>query len=67
MFNNYLPIFSKCLPLLKQYLSRPDQYLSNSYRLGILRQASAWIGNGIEIHNPLNSAEILHPNKKAAR
>ena len=27
----------------------------------------AWIGNGIEIHNPLNSDEILSSNKKAAR
>ena len=27
------------LPLLKQYLTGPDQYLNNSYRLVILRQA----------------------------
>ena len=26
-----------------------------------------WNRNGIEIHSPLNSAEILSPNKKAAR
>ena len=44
-------------------LHSPDQYLSNSYRPVILRQAIIWIGTGIEIPNPLNSAEILSPNK----
>ena len=41
------------LTQLKQYLTGLDQYLNNSYRLVILRQATAWIETGIEIHNPL--------------
>ena len=47
----------------------PDQYLNSSYRLVTLRQAIAWIGagNGMKIHNPLNCAEILGLNEKAAR
>ena len=48
-------------------INDPDQYLNDSYRLVILRKAIAWIGSGVEIHNPLNSAEMLSPNKKAAR
>ena len=55
------------LTQLEQYLTGLDQYLNNSYRLVILRQATAWIETGIEIHNPLNSVEMLTPNKKAAR
>ena len=35
--------------------------------LVILRQAIAWIGSGIKIHIPLNSAKILSSNKKATR
>ena len=33
----------------------------------ISKTGLASIGNRIEIQNPLNSAEILSPNKKAAR
>ena len=39
---------------LKQYLTGLDQYLNNSYRLAILRQATALIETGIEIHKLKN-------------
>ena len=52
--------------IVKQYLIGSDQYLNNSYRFAILETGLAWIQNGIEIQNLLNSAEILGPNKKAA-
>ena len=42
-----------------------DQYLSDSYRLVILRQAT--IGTAMEIHNSLSKAEVLSPNNKATR
>ena len=32
-----------------------------------MQTSNASIENGIEIHNPLNHAKILGPNKKAAR
>ena len=39
------------------YLTGPDNYLNDSYRLVvILRQAIVWIGTGMEIHDSLNSA-----------
>ena len=52
---------------LKKYLNGPNQYLTNSYRLVILTQAIASLRTGMKTHNPLNSAEILSPSKKAVR
>ena len=50
---------------LNQFLTDLDQCLTNCYTLK--PEAIAWIGTGMEIDNPLNSAEILSPKKKAAR
>ena len=52
---------------LKQYLTGPNRYLTDSYRFKILRRTIVWIGTGMEIYNPSSSAKILSPNKKAAR
>ena len=43
------------------------KYLTDNCRLVILRQDIVRIGTGMEIHNPLNSLEILNQNKKAGR
>ena len=37
--------------------------LNDSYRHVILRQAIVWIQTGVEIHNPLNSADIISLKK----
>ena len=51
------------LTQLKQYW----ELLNDSYRHVILRQAIVWIQTGMEIHNPLNSADIVSLKKKAPK
>ena len=43
---------------LTHYLTGPNEYLPDSYRLLILRSAITWLGAGMEIHNPFNSVQI---------
>ena len=52
---------------LKQHLTGPNRYLTDSYRFKILRRPIAWIGTGMEIYNSSSRAKILSPNKKAVR
>ena len=71
MFNQYLTVTYQYLInayIIKAIFNQSwPIFKNNSYRLVILRQAMAWTGTGLEIHNPLSSTEILSSNKKATR
>ena len=71
MFNQYLTVTYQYLInayIIKAIFNQSwPIFKNNNYRLVILRQAMAWTGTGLEIHNPLSSTEILSSNKKATR